>query len=130
MQHRVRPFSLADPTKPGHRKILAIFLVDPHIRILSTANVPPQRRDWWTEEVRKVDPFAGLPVELFERIIEEVEDFPISWGEACEMREELMAERGRARDEFEEALAQVRQMFVAARLRTDSEQDTFFFCEH
>jgi hypothetical protein len=41
MQHRVRPFGLVDPTRPGHRKILAMFLVDPHIRILSTANVPP-----------------------------------------------------------------------------------------
>ncbi|KAI9761705.1 MAG: hypothetical protein M1840_001736 [Geoglossum simile] len=31
-QHRVGPFRLADPTKPGHRKILAFFLVDPNIR--------------------------------------------------------------------------------------------------
>ncbi|KZV97535.1 hypothetical protein EXIGLDRAFT_832794 [Exidia glandulosa HHB12029] len=27
-QHRVAPFSLLDKTKPGHRKILALFLVD------------------------------------------------------------------------------------------------------
>jgi hypothetical protein len=46
LQHRVSPFSLADPTKPGHRKILALFLVDPHRRIISSANVPPQRGDW------------------------------------------------------------------------------------
>ncbi|KAF4303366.1 putative duf1665 domain containing protein [Botryosphaeria dothidea] len=45
MQHQVQPFRLADPTKPGHRKILTMFLVDPHIPILSTANVPPQRKD-------------------------------------------------------------------------------------
>jgi hypothetical protein len=89
-----------------------------------------QRRDWWAEEVRKIDPFAGLPVELFERVIEEVDDFPIGWDEACEMREELMAERGRARDEFEEALAQVRQISTNARLQADLDQDTFFFCEH
>ena len=36
VQHRVSPFRLADPTRPGHRKLLALFLVDPHIRILST----------------------------------------------------------------------------------------------
>ncbi|KAL3441290.1 hypothetical protein BJX65DRAFT_288823 [Aspergillus insuetus] len=46
LQHRVSPFSLADPTKSGHRKILALFLVDPHRRIISSANVPPQREDW------------------------------------------------------------------------------------
>jgi hypothetical protein len=28
---------------------LALWLVDPHERIVSTANVPPQQKDWWTE---------------------------------------------------------------------------------
>lgn len=107
VQHRVRSFDLADPSKPGYRKILAMFLVDPHIRIISTANVPPQRRDWWAKEVRKIDPFACLPIELFDRIIEDVDDFPIGWSQACEMREALMAERGRAREEFQKALGQV-----------------------
>ncbi|KAJ5890187.1 hypothetical protein N7504_010997 [Penicillium tannophilum] len=46
LQHCVSPFSLADRTKSGHRKILALFLVDPHRRIISSANVPPQREDW------------------------------------------------------------------------------------
>ena len=32
LQHQVQPFSLVDPSKPGHRKILALFLVDPHLR--------------------------------------------------------------------------------------------------
>ncbi|KAJ5637089.1 hypothetical protein N7490_006968 [Penicillium lividum] len=50
LQHRVSPFSLADRTKPGHRKILALFLVDPHRRIISSANVPPQRKDWKDDE--------------------------------------------------------------------------------
>lgn len=48
-QHRVSPFSLADPTKPGHRRFIALWLIDPHLRIISTANVPPQRLDWWAE---------------------------------------------------------------------------------
>lgn len=107
MQHRVRSFGLADSSKPGYRKILAMFLVDPHIRILSTANVPPQRRDWWAEEVVKVPPFCDLPVELFERIIDNVEDFPMSWEQACEAREALMAERGRVNQEYQEMVAQV-----------------------
>ena len=29
LQHQVQPFELQDKTKPGHRKILALFLVDP-----------------------------------------------------------------------------------------------------
>ncbi len=43
LQHRVAPFRLADPTRPGHRKILAFFLVDPSQRIVSTCDVPPQQ---------------------------------------------------------------------------------------
>jgi len=107
LQHKVGQFGLKDATKAGHRKILAMFLVDPHIQILSTANVPPQRVDWWAVEVQKVPPFSDLPVELFDRIMEHVEDFPISWDEACEMREELMAERGRANEDLDEMLREV-----------------------
>ncbi|MEU3607294.1 DUF4246 domain-containing protein [Streptomyces sp. NPDC035033] len=47
LQHRVDSFRLADPTRPGHRKILAFFLVDPSTRIVSTADVPPQQP--WAE---------------------------------------------------------------------------------
>ncbi|MFF4007806.1 DUF4246 domain-containing protein [Streptomyces sp. NPDC001717] len=43
LQHRVGSFRLADATRPGHRKILAFFLVDPDQRIVSTSDVPPQQ---------------------------------------------------------------------------------------
>ncbi|MEU7280214.1 DUF4246 domain-containing protein [Streptomyces sp. NPDC045431] len=43
LQHRVGSFRLADPTRPGHRKILAFFLVDPSTTIVSTSDVPPQQ---------------------------------------------------------------------------------------
>ncbi|MFF7250950.1 DUF4246 domain-containing protein [Embleya sp. NPDC008237] len=43
LQHRVGPFRLMDPTRPGHRKILAFFLVDPSETIVSTSDVPPQQ---------------------------------------------------------------------------------------
>ncbi|MEU9998605.1 DUF4246 domain-containing protein [Streptomyces sp. NPDC050848] len=43
LQHRVSPFRLTDPTRPGHRKILAFFLVDPSEAIVSTSDVPPQQ---------------------------------------------------------------------------------------
>ncbi|KAF8885766.1 hypothetical protein BD779DRAFT_1673492 [Infundibulicybe gibba] len=83
LQHRVQPFSLADPSKPGHRKILALFLVDPHIRIISTANVPCQRRDWWRERVCENGPhmLTNLPLELQDQVYEQVEQFPISMEE-------------------------------------------------
>lgn len=53
--HRVSPFELVDKTKPGHRRFIAIWLVDPLTRIISTANVPPQQQRWWIERA-----FSGL----------------------------------------------------------------------
>jgi hypothetical protein len=41
LQQRVGPFRLADPSRPGHRKILAFFLGDPAVTITSTSDVPP-----------------------------------------------------------------------------------------
>lgn len=97
LQHQVQPFKLADPTKPGHRKILALFLVDPGVRIISTANVPPQRRDWWSESVirdfaKAGTKFATLSSELKEKVFENV-DFPIGMDDAKEVRLKLMEER-------------------------------------
>ncbi|MGW7265978.1 DUF4246 domain-containing protein [Streptomyces sp. NPDC054842] len=46
-QHRVSPFRLTDPARPGYRKILAFFLVDPSQTIVSTSDVPPQQP--WSE---------------------------------------------------------------------------------
>ncbi|KAI8719939.1 hypothetical protein NCS52_00776200 [Fusarium sp. LHS14.1] len=44
--HRVTPFELADKTKPGHRRFIALWLVDPFTRVINTANVPPQQEEW------------------------------------------------------------------------------------
>lgn len=89
LQHRVGPFKLDDPSKPGHRKILALFLVDPHIRIISAANVPAQQRHWWGETV----PLENVPLEVKMKIIADVEGFPIGIEEAKKLRLELMEER-------------------------------------
>ncbi|MFI9582271.1 DUF4246 domain-containing protein [Streptomyces sp. NPDC052236] len=43
LQHRVGSFRLTAPTRPGYRKILAFFLVDPSEKIVSTSDVPPQQ---------------------------------------------------------------------------------------
>jgi hypothetical protein len=114
MQHRVDSFELLDDTKPGYRKILDMFLVDPHVRDLSTANVPPQRLDWWAVEVRKIEPLSSLPPEWFDKIIDAVDGFPISWEEALKTRLKLMDERGAMMDKLED-------------IRSN---DTFSFCEH
>lgn len=98
LQHQVQPFELADPTKPGHRKILAFFLVDPNIRIISTANVPCQQKEWWWSEVvgkAGKGAVSGLPVELQDTIYKGVEESPIDLEEAKRLRLELMKERKR-----------------------------------
>ena len=91
-QHRVEPFHLADPTKAGHRKILALFLIDPYRPIISTANIPCQQKSWWAERVRGIGPLGNLPQELNQKIIEMVPD-PIPLEKAKEQRERLMEER-------------------------------------
>ena len=101
LMHQVQPFELEDKTRNGHRKILALFLVDPNVRIASTGNVPCQRLDWWRKatseamsgEASSAKGLDKLPVELRDQVYDGIEDFPISLKEAKELREELMAER-------------------------------------
>ncbi|KIL63838.1 hypothetical protein M378DRAFT_650997 [Amanita muscaria Koide BX008] len=94
LQHKVQPFELADPTKPGHQKILALFLVDPCVNIIPTANVPCQRKDWWRRAIKEEETLLGkLPLELKDDVYGMVEDFPISMKKATELRLELMDER-------------------------------------
>lgn len=92
MQHRVGRFSLADPTKPGHRKILALFLVDPHIPIIGTKNVPCQQQSWWRECVQNTGRLGTLPMEIRDHIFGYVE-WPISLAETKKQKEGLMDER-------------------------------------
>ncbi|CAF3206568.1 unnamed protein product [Rotaria sp. Silwood2] len=67
-QHRVAPFQLEDRTQSGYRKILVFFLVDPSIRILSTANVPPQQSHWMPTIIRTISPLDQLPSIIIELI--------------------------------------------------------------
>ncbi|KAJ7621760.1 hypothetical protein DFH06DRAFT_1009771 [Mycena polygramma] len=98
-QHRVAPFQLIDPTRPGHRKILAIFLVDPSIEpIPSATDVPPQQADWAFDalEAARIDPrsrFSCLPPELSDLVRDNLPDTVMTRDEAEEYRLELMKER-------------------------------------
>lgn len=96
VQHCVTPFSLADRSKPGHRKILALFLVDPHLRIISTANIPPQQEYWGREKYNLAQKVLSekLPAELRKMVCEEgVLQQLMTMDEAKELRLELMDER-------------------------------------
>lgn len=119
LQHQVQPFKLADATKSGHRKILALFLVDPGIKVISTAVVPPQQRDWWSEKVVEKTSISnvglgGLSNELKDKVFAAVEDFPIGLDEAKEIRLRLMDER---------------KQYVLVQGQ-NFESSTFSLCEH
>ncbi|KAH9915922.1 uncharacterized protein BXZ73DRAFT_92541 [Epithele typhae] len=92
-QHRVDPFELADKTRAGYRKILALFLVDPNVRVLSTTDVPPQQRDWAIKEAGKAPRLQVLPQELFDMVADFAADGLMSREQAEEHRESLMEER-------------------------------------
>ena len=92
LQHRVLPFKLADATKPGHRKLLALSLVDPNVKIPSTANIPPQQRQHWAQKIDEIGALSILPPELRDCVYDELE-FPLSLEQAKRVREELMEER-------------------------------------
>lgn len=113
--HQVSPFKLADPSRPGHRKILALFLVDPAIPVISTAHVPPQQRGWWAEATQLSGSSAAasksrLPPELRNMVVDSVE-FPIGMDDAKKVREELMAERSRLKEKTDRALGQIEWNF-------------------
>ncbi|QKW08314.1 DUF4246 domain-containing protein [Streptomyces sp. NA04227] len=63
LQHRVGSFRLTDPTRPGHRKILAFFLVDPSETIVSTSDVPPQQ-PWSDTSTMTLEQAKGYREEL------------------------------------------------------------------
>ncbi|KAI0657024.1 hypothetical protein C8Q70DRAFT_1056268 [Cubamyces menziesii] len=98
-QHAVEPFELVDPTRPGYRKILCFFLVDPLYRVHSTSDVPPQQAEWWDHRLigglfPKLFPaFSRLPPELQEQILDELRAGTTSRAQAEEDRRKLMDER-------------------------------------
>ncbi|KAH8662507.1 hypothetical protein BX600DRAFT_466486 [Xylariales sp. PMI_506] len=113
LQHRVEPFELADPTRPGHRRFVVLWLVDPHYRVCSTRNVPPQQHSWWAPEVFDKVSFRGkVPPEIFNMIQSDVGEWPMGLEEARALRLELMAERTRGQEAI------------------DAGVEEYNFCEH
>ncbi|KAF2495402.1 hypothetical protein BU16DRAFT_389520 [Lophium mytilinum] len=115
LQHCVEPFTLEDKKRPGHRRFLVLWLVDPYYRVMSTRNVPPQRHDWWLEAgLKQVEEevFGRLPVELAAEVGEMIGEWPIGMAEAKDLRLELMEERTKLMD------------------AVDKNMDEYNFCEH
>ncbi|KAF3805339.1 hypothetical protein GCG54_00006282 [Colletotrichum gloeosporioides] len=108
-QHCVAPFELVDKTKSGHRKILALFLVDPDVPVISTANVPPQQKHWFRDEVTT----GRMPPEIIDMVFENLE-IPFGLEKAKEMRLEVMKERTTVGDNTNYSVR----------------SDDFNFCEH
>ncbi|KIP03673.1 hypothetical protein PHLGIDRAFT_110570 [Phlebiopsis gigantea 11061_1 CR5-6] len=107
-QHKVRPFELVDKSQPGHRKILALFLVDPALESprLSTSDIAPQQQDEVCALLHDVASQLGagghpaqrkglgkLPNEVLDMIVDQA-DFVMTRREAEEYRLRLMDERG------------------------------------
>lgn len=91
IQHRLTGYKLKDPTRRGFSKSVAMFLVDPNIRIISTANVPPQRLDW-TFEQDDIDGMEGALDRLSVEFEDRKGDLPLSMSEAKKLHTEILKE--------------------------------------
>mmetsp|Transcript_37517 Transcript_37517/g.120395 ORF Transcript_37517/g.120395 Transcript_37517/m.120395 type:complete len:577 (-) Transcript_37517:1350-3080(-) len=97
LQHKVDAVTLVDETKPGRRTIVCFFLVDPTLRIRSTATVPPQQSDWLGKDAAEL-----LADKLPEKALRDLVASYVggmTYHDAVERRERLMNER---RAEFHE----------------------------
>lgn len=97
-QYRISSFGLVDVTKPGHQKIVGLFLVDPEHRTPSTADIPPQQAHWSRRAIHDfLDGCEGselhLPVELMDMIMGQVEGL-MTLEEAKIHRQQLTNRRG------------------------------------
>ncbi|KAK6098482.1 hypothetical protein MT418_8520 [Batrachochytrium dendrobatidis] len=89
-QHKEQSFKLADPTQPGHCKILTFFVVNPACRIVSTAHVAPQQPQWCKSSLDK----AHIPPELWNDITQYIQGVQ-SPAETKHHRDELTSDRTR-----------------------------------
>ncbi|KAK5695650.1 hypothetical protein LTR17_024501 [Elasticomyces elasticus] len=103
-QHRVPSMQLKNIHRSGHCKVLALFLVDPHMRIPSTAHVPPQQKHWWSEMVLGLDRVADLPPELAELVLDSADEFPITLEEAKDLRVNILAEHKKLNGKLDEMM--------------------------
>lgn len=144
-QHRVSSFKLIDPTKPGHRRFIALWLVDPTKRIVSTASIPPQQMSWYVEDILESNPSARkealdkLPPEVVEllaapgitsdrdfRLPQELRDFIRGY---LHEDESALPMSGKEANEHRIRLMKERSGFVKMAGDADT-MEMYNFCEH
>jgi hypothetical protein len=98
-QHYVAPFKLIDKTRPGIRKILAFFLVDPTKKVISTTDIRPQQEEWQckklTDVLGPITSSVGEPL-FTQHIIDTISRYSCNYltrKEAEEHRLKLIEER-------------------------------------
>ncbi|KAG9083188.1 hypothetical protein FRC06_004664 [Ceratobasidium sp. 370] len=116
-QHKVSPFELKDKTKPGHRKIVALFLVDPATHRPSTTNVPPQQQEWRSTAVSANKALRAA----FDKLAPEIIDRVNLLAGGTMRREEAEAYRLELMDERKAFVANNDEKFF---------QVAFELCEH
>lgn len=106
-QHCVSPFRLVDSSRPGHRKIVPLFLVDPSLRIPSATDIPPEQMHMYEDALLRGDDNGlfgkKLPAELRDVVAEKLQTAAgkMSRDEAEDVRERFMTERTGAADDSE-----------------------------
>jgi hypothetical protein len=109
LQYRFESATLADgasnlSTVPGHHRYVMLSLVDPHYRICSTRNVPPQEHAWWAEEVHNILALRRIPLEVAVMITEMTGGWPLSVDEVRIQQEQHNRERRWAEGAFMELM--------------------------
>jgi hypothetical protein len=98
LEHRISPFELVDGTRNGRCRWLTLYLVDPHYRVCSTRNVPPQQHEWWAEAVgQQLRKEGRLSQEIVDQIMRETDEWPMGVEEALWHRGELVKEQNEQR---------------------------------
>ena len=93
-QHHVDPFELKDKTKPGHRKILCFFIVDPYNHnVITTDKVPPQQKEWWDDSSLDYLFPGNLKQQILDLKGDNSSSWPMTLAQAKEARVALMEER-------------------------------------
>lgn len=103
-QHRVDAVKLEDDKKPGKRTIVCFFLVDPTLRIRSTATVPPQQKAWLHSEAQQKVLKDELSDLVADKVASNLEGIGMTYEEAVERRARLMKERSRFTDKKENSM--------------------------
>lgn len=146
-QHRVSPFRLLDPTKPGHRRFIALWLVDPTRRIISTGNVPPQQMSWYVDSLlgstspARYEALSKLPHELVALLVEKGVDavearngklpaelMDMVRGYFDEIKETLPMSAEEAREHRASLMKERRAYQQVSAL--EWQQQSYSFCEH